>query len=129
MSNYCGSRFIQYYATITHALTELTKKEYVGQQQHENAFQELKKALTRTPVLRYFDSALKSQLHVDASPVGLCVILTQTDKDGTEQTVQYASRALTPVEQRYSQTEREALAVVWACEHLHLYVMGSPVTV
>ena len=41
----------------------------------------------------------------------------------------YASRSLTATEQRYSQTEREAVAVVWACEHLHLYVYGKPVTV
>ena len=41
----------------------------------------------------------------------------------------YASRSLTATEQRYSQTEREALAVVWACEHLHLYVYRKPITI
>ena len=30
---------------------------------------------------------------------------------------------------RYSQTEREAFAIVWACEHLHLYIYGKPTTV
>ena len=43
--------------------------------------------------------------------------------------ISYASHALTPVEQRYSQTEREALAVVFGCERYHLYVMGSRFTV
>jgi hypothetical protein len=32
---------------------------------------------------------------------------------------------LTPVEQRYSQTEREALGVLFACEHFHLYIYGA----
>ena len=43
--------------------------------------------------------------------------------------VAYASRALSPVEQRYPQTDREGLAVVWGCEHFHLYIYGRPVTV
>ena len=37
----------------------------------------------------------------------------------------YASRNLTDVERRYSQTEKEALALVWACERFDLYVFGS----
>ena len=36
---------------------------------------------------------------------------------------------MTETEQRYSQTEREALGIVWACEHLHLYIYGKPLTV
>jgi len=43
--------------------------------------------------------------------------------------ISYASRALTPVEQRYSQTEREALAIVFGCEKYHLYLLGSKFTV
>ena len=43
--------------------------------------------------------------------------------------VAYASRPLTSVEQRYSQTEREALAVVLACEHFNIYASGAPFTV
>ena len=50
----------------------------------------------------------------------------QTEK---KHVITYSSRSLTATEQRYSQTKREALAVVWACEHLHLYVYGKPITV
>ena len=43
--------------------------------------------------------------------------------------VQFASHALSAVEQRYSQTEREALSITWACEHFHIYIFGAPFTV
>lgn len=36
--------------------------------------------------------------------------------------IAYASRSLSAVERRYSQTEREALTLVWACEKFHSYV-------
>ena len=58
---------------------------------------------------------------VDASPHGVGAILTQIQptKDGRRDAhiVAYASRALDDVESRYSQTEREALAVRWGVEH------------
>ncbi len=59
----------------------------------------------------------KNEVLVDASPVGLGAILTQTKQPGGTEVIQYASRALTPFERRYSQTETEALATVFGCEH------------
>ena len=57
------------------------------------------------------------------SPFGLGAILLQNNK-----TIAYASRALTDVERRYSQTEREALAIVWGIEYSHIYLFGSKFT-
>ncbi len=74
--------------------------------------------------MAHYDPAAPTQLRVDASPVGLGAILTQTQQ-GVVRPVAYASRTLTPVERRYSQTEREALAVVWGCEKFHLYLYGT----
>ena len=61
---------------------------------------------------------------MDASPVGISALLSQNGR-----IVQFASRALSAVEQRYSQTECEALAITWACEHFHIYIFGAPFTV
>ena len=64
----------------------------------------------------------------DASPVSLGAILAQREDDSTEpRIIAHASRALTPVEMRYSQIEREALAIVWGCERFHLLLYGSQV--
>lgn len=43
--------------------------------------------------------------------------------------VAYASKSLTAVEQRYSQTEQEALAVAWGCNHFRLYILCTHFTV
>ena len=46
-------------------------------------------------VMKYFNSSLKTELIVDASPVGLGAILTQVTADGGTNIVAYASRSLT----------------------------------
>ena len=131
MLNYC-SRFIPAYATLTQPLRELTQKDIPWEwtDRHEHALEQLKNALVEAPVTAYFDPDKPTEISVDASPVGLGTILAQTDPlTGNKHVVAYASRSLTPVEQRYSQTEREALAVVWGCEYYHIYIYGKPVTV
>ena len=61
-----------------------------------------------------------------ASPVGLGAMLCQRKNEHFNPKIEaYASRALTDIERRYSQTEREVLAIVWSCEHFHLYLYGS----
>ena len=69
--------------------------------------------------MSYFDPKKETMLIVDASPVGLAALLTQNGK-----IIAYSNRALTDVESRYSQTEKEVLAIVWAIEHFHLYLYG-----
>ena len=123
--NYC-SRFIPNFSTIAAPLRQLTHKgtPFTWTKLHQNAFESLQTTLTSNSVISHFDPSAPTQLRVDASPVGLGAILTQTHGDETRPVV-YASRTLTPVERRYSQTEREALAVVWGCERFHLYLYGT----
>lgn len=126
MTNYCGQRFVKDYATITHDLRELTSKstEWSWTKKHQTAFLTLKKELSKAATLAYFDPSAEISVLTDASPVGISAILTQT-KNGKRENVHFASRALTPTEQRYSQIEREALAIVWACETLRVYLFGT----
>lgn len=57
--------------------------------------------------------------------IGISGALTQKHPDGSIRPVAYASRSLSPVEQRYSQTEREALSGVWVSEKFHCYIHVS----
>jgi len=120
MTQYVAS-FVPRYSIITAPLRVLTSQdaEWKWTNEQQEAFDQIKKALTSSPVMEYFDPHKHTKLIVDASPVGLGAILMQ------EHVVAYGSRALSDTESRYSQTERELLAIVWAVEHFHLYVYGS----
>ena len=88
--------------------------------EQQSAFERLKQILASAPVLAYFDRDARTRVVTDASPVGLGAILIQ-EKEGVTRPVCYASRSLSNVERRYSQTEKEALAIVWGCERFNLY--------
>ena len=80
---------------------------------------EQKKA--RAETLGYFDKDTPTQVIANASPVGLGAVLTQKQKNGPR-VICYASSSLTDTEGRHLQTEKEVLALVWACETFHPYV-------
>jgi len=67
-----------------------------------------------TPVLRYYNLNEEVTLQYDALQSGLGTAMMQNG-----QPVAYASRALTAVETRYVQIEKELLAVVFACDLLN----------
>ena len=123
--NYNG-RFIQDLATKSEPLRKLTRQNvpFVWTEKEEQAFQNLKDEISKAETLGYFDqNAQETRIIADASPVGLGAVLVQIQK-GEKRVISYASRSLTNVERRYSQTEKEALALVWACERFHQYVFG-----
>ncbi|XP_033725232.1 uncharacterized protein K02A2.6-like [Pecten maximus] len=121
-----SARFIPDLATISAPLRKLTKKdeEFVWGAEQQVAFNVLKKCLAQAETLGYFDKNAKTQVITDASPVGLGAVLVQESQSGESRVICYASRSLSDTEKRYSQTEKEALAIVWACERFHVYLYG-----
>jgi len=123
MTNFCN-RFIPNYATLTEPLRRLTKKEtaFAWQEEQQTTLDSLKNQFSPSTVMAFYNPTADTKLIVDAGPVGLGAILSQEPADGTYKPIAYGSRALTDIEQRYSQTEKEALDVLWGCEHFHYYV-------
>ena len=119
--NFC-SRFIPDLATTPEPLRKLTTPVVWGKEQ-ARSFQELKDKMHSVESLAYFDKEAETEIISDASPVGLRAVLLQKQQ-GVMKVVTYASRCLSEVERRCSQTEKEALSIVWACERFHVYLYG-----
>ena len=124
LASFC-SRFIPDFATIVEPLRKLTRQgtEWKWGSEEQNAFDMLKDKVGNASMMAFFDKNAPTEIWTDASPVGLGAILVQ-EQNGIKRALCFASRSLSDVERRYSQTEKEALAVVWGCERFHLYLYG-----
>jgi phospholipid-translocating ATPase len=90
----------------------------------EQAFQRLKHLLCSSPILAYPDFSQEFILQTDASDYGVGAVLSQLDELGNEKVISYASKALSPREQKYSTTEKEAFAVVFGTAQFRVYLLG-----
>ncbi|PFX11501.1 Retrovirus-related Pol polyprotein [Stylophora pistillata] len=115
------AKFLPHLSDITKPLRDLTQRDvdWVWGSTHQAAFEKLKEAVTKTPVLRYYNFKEEVTLQCDASQSGLGATLMQQG-----QPVAYASRAPTPAETRYAQIEKELLAIVFACDRFDAYIYG-----
>ncbi|KAK2702145.1 hypothetical protein QYM36_019275, partial [Artemia franciscana] len=123
MYNYLA-RYIPNLSTLNHPLRELSKsKTYDWTTQHENARKQIQASICKN--LSYFDHKSRNvEVIVDASQHGLGAQLVVDNK-----TVAFGSRSLSGAEKRYSQIEKEMLAVTYACKHFRQYIYGRTTTV
>lgn len=85
----------------------------------------MKKLVTCSPVLAYFQQGAETIVETDASYEGLGACLLQV-QDGARRVIEYASRILKEVETRYHINELEVTAVHWAIiEKFRIYLVGT----
>lgn len=84
----------------------------------------LKKNLSESPCLAYFDVSKEVVIQVDSSKHWIGAVLLQEGRP-----VEYASGALTPCEKNWAQIEKEALSVLYGLERFAQYTYGRPVKV
>ena len=116
------SKFLPKLSTLCELLRELTKKnaDWVWSDKQDIAFETIKNLVIKAPVLRYYDVNKEVTKQCDASQDGLGCVLLQN-----EQPVAFASKTMTETEKQYAQTEKECLAIVYACEKFNQYILGK----
>ena len=92
------------------------------------AFETLKKALISAPIVEPPDWNLPFEIKCDASDYAVGVVLGQR-VDKKLDVIHYASKTLDSAQQNYATTEKEFLAVVFACDKFRSYIVDSKVIV
>lgn len=118
-------RFIKDFAKIVKPLTVLLRKdsEFLITPEIVTCFEKCKQILTMDPVLIYPDFTKDFVLTTDASDYAIGAVLSQGPV-GKDRPIAYASRTLNKTEEKYSTTEKELLAMVWAVKHFRPYLYG-----
>ncbi|UYV69742.1 K02A2.6-like [Cordylochernes scorpioides] len=126
MVNHLG-RFVGNLSEIVAPLNQLLVKgqDFVWDSSQERAFRKLKELLTTQPILAAYDVRKPTMVSSDASSYGLGAVLKQEGKNVIWRPVAYSSRTMTPTEKRYTQIEKEALAITWACERFQDFLLGK----
>lgn len=121
-------KFIKNFAILAHPLTKLLAKDvsWSWADEEEHAFQTLKSRLVDRPVLAIYDVTAETELHTDASKVGIGgVLLQRSCSSDPFRPVAFYSRKTSPEEKHFHAYELETLAVVCSLKKFRVYVLGQ----
>ncbi|RVW58538.1 Transposon Tf2-12 polyprotein [Vitis vinifera] len=105
-------RFIKGFSSLSKPLCELLAKDakFIWDERCQHSFDQLKKFLTTTPIVRAPNWQLPFELMCDASDFAIGAVLGQRE-DGKPYVIYYASKTLNEAQRNYTTTEKELLAV------------------
>ena len=120
------SHYIPHFAEKSHAFRGLLKKDSIWtcDSGYQKQINELNEAVSENACLKYYNTAGQLTFEVDASQKGLGAALIQ---DG--RLIAFGSKTLTECQSRYSNIEREMLAMVHGIQRYHTYLCGRLFTV
>ena len=118
-------KFVPNYSIIAKPLTVLLKKKaFLWSDAAQQAFQQLKLAMSSTPVLALPNFSLPFVLETDACAYGVGAVLSQLNHP-----IAYYSKALGPTNQKLSIYEKEFLAIMMAVDKWRCYLQRCPFTI
>ena len=120
------NKFLSNLSTVLEPLYRLTKKDikwrWCAEEQY--AFQSVKDMLCTDTVLAHFDPSLDIGISCDASEYGIGSVLFHRYADGSERPIANVSKTLSPTQRKYSQIQKEALAIIFALSKFHQFLYG-----
>ena len=124
-------RFIKDFSKTVAPMYALCKKDakFVWSEDCRIAFKAIVKACSEFPILQLPDLNRAFIIYTDASGYAMGAILAQLDESGVEHVCAYASRLFKGAEIRYTVTEKECLAVVFAVREFRIYIGENQCTV
>lgn len=120
-------RFVYNFATLAKPLTKLTKSDAKWEwgPEQESAFQDIKAKLISRPILALYNPDHATEVHCDASKVGVGGVLLQKSEDDAQlRPVAYFSRQTTREETFWHSYELETMAVVLSLKKFRIYLLG-----
>jgi hypothetical protein len=113
----------------SHILTPLSKLtgtgQFVWEQQHQTAFNQMKALIASKALLNYPDHNIPFEIYTDANDYQLSSVIMQNGKPVT-----YYSRKLNGAQKNYTSTmEKELLSVVMTFKEFHTMLFGTRITV
>jgi transposase InsO family protein len=103
-------------------LRKLTRldQQFKWTETEQEAFENLKKAIITPPILRFYDARKPIIIQTDASSESMGCTLLQ---EGLP--IAYAAKALNETQKKYCQLEKEATAILFACQRFDQYICGK----
>ena len=123
-------KFIPNFSQVAAPLfkAQATRRDFAWNDACGLAWTHLREALISDAILVHPDYTRDVLLDCDGPGEGLDAVLLQAHDEG-EKVVAYASRSLLEHEKRWTATELEAAALIWALETFRPYIDGVHVTI
>ena len=125
---------VQYYRDLwkgrSHILAPLTdlvgksKKKLKWTNEHQQAFNNMKKTIAKETILAYPDFSKTFDVHTDASDRQLGAVISQSGKP-----LAFYSRKLNSAQRNYTTTERELLSIVETLKEFRNILLGQKIKV